>query len=183
MYKEYGTNDKRLTLKMKYRRYFHGLLIILISLNSFGQEPDKELKTNINTGFTYSNMIGKGIVNSSWINGYPPDCYTNYSASNDYITGLSFGVGILKDINKSFSYCFGLDYEEKGCKIPITHFSYLIESGGFHELVQQETNMKSNIRLKYLVIPAKMEGIHLLTLVLCLEPASEFIFPGRTLLK
>ena len=128
-----------------------------MSVNSYGQENEKDLRFSINWGIMYSNTIGKGIVEDSWINGYPPDCYTNSSASDDFIVGKKFGIGLNKDLTKTFSIGVDLNYEEKGCKIPITHLSYLTSSNGSYELVEQDIDEKSNIRLKYLVLPLKLE--------------------------
>ena len=109
---------------------------------------------------TCSNTIGEGIVEDSWINGYPPDCYTNSSASIDFILGKKFGIGFINDFNKTFSIGLDLNYEEKGCKIPITRLSYLTSSNGTYELVQKEVNEKSNIKLKYLVLPIEKSVNH-----------------------
>lgn len=133
------------------------LLLVLISISTYGQESNKELRFSINAGMTYSNMIGKGIVEDSWINGYPPDCYTNSSASDLFILGKKFGIGLIKDLNKTFSIGLDLNYEEKGCKIPITHLSYLTSTNGSYELVEREVDEKSSIKLKYLTLPFKLE--------------------------
>lgn len=133
------------------------LILVLISISTYGQGSNKEIRLSINAGMTFSNTIGKGIDEDSWINGYPPDCYTNSSASDDFILGKKFGIGLIKDLNKTFSIGLELNYEEKGCKIPITHLSYLISSNGTYELVEQKVDEKSNIRLKYLVLPFKLE--------------------------
>lgn len=132
-------------------------LLVIISITSYGQESNKAIRFSINAGMTYSNTIGKGIVEDSWINGYPPDCYTNSSASDDFIFGKKFGIGLIKDLNKTFSIGLDINYEEKGCKIPITHLSYLTSSNGSYELVEQEVDEKSSIKLKYLVLPFKLE--------------------------
>lgn len=132
-------------------------LLVIISITTYGQESNKAIRFSINAGMTYSNTIGKGIVENSWINGYPPDCYTNSSASDDFIFGKKFGIGLIKDLNKTFSIGFDLNYEEKGCKIPITHLSYLISTNGSYELVEREVDEKSSIKLKYLVLPFKLE--------------------------
>lgn len=142
---------------MKKQKTLINLLLVLISISTYGQESNKEIRLSINTGITYSNMIGKGIVEESWINGYPPDCYTNSSASDVFKLGKKFGIGLIKDLNKTFSVGLDLNYEEKGCKIPITHLSYLTSSNGSYELVEQEVNEKSNIKLKYLTLPFILE--------------------------
>ena len=142
---------------MKKQRHIIIFLFVLIPIATYGQESNKAIRFSINAGMTYSNTIGKGIVEDSWINGYPPDCYTNSSAGDDFIFGKKFGIGLIKDLNKTFSIGLDLNYEEKGCKIPITHLSYLINSNGSYELVQQEVDEKSNIKLKYLVLPFKLE--------------------------
>lgn len=132
-------------------------LILFFSIGSYGQEIDNGLRLNFNLGPTYSNMIGKGIIENSWINGYPPDCYTNGSASDNFILGKKIGMGIIKDINKTFSFGIDLNYEEKGCRIPITYISYLTEINGSLERIRKYVNEKSNIKLKYLIIPMTLE--------------------------
>jgi hypothetical protein len=142
---------------MTNRNKLLGLIIILITSKAIGQVENECLRLNFNTGITCSNTIGKGIVDSSWINGYPPDCYTNSSASNDFIIGKKFGIGLSRVIDKIFSIGIDINYEEKGCKIPITHISYLINTNGTYKLVEQKIDEKSKIKLKYFVIPIKLE--------------------------
>jgi len=107
----------------------------------------------INLGITYSNTIGKGTVENSMIIGEPPDCYTNSSAASGFILGKKFGIGIVNSINKTFSLSLDVNYEEKGCKIPLTEISYLESIQGPYIL----NNQKSNIRLKYISLPLKLE--------------------------
>ncbi len=134
-------------------------VLVLISISSYGQENKKEMRFSINVGITYSNMFGKGIIKDSWIHGYPPDCYTNGSASDKFILGKKIGIGVTKELNKTFSIGLDLNYEEKGCIIPITNLSYSTGSNDSYKLVQKEVDENTNIKLKYLVIPLKLETI------------------------
>ncbi|MEN8225945.1 MAG: outer membrane beta-barrel protein [Bacteroidota bacterium] len=136
-----------------------GLIFMLPTTASRGQE-NKDLRLCINAGITYSNTIGKGTVDDSWINGYPPDCYTNSSAGKDFLMGKKFGIGLLKELNKIFSVGFDLNYEEKGCKIPITHLSYVAHINGSFQNISKEVDERSSIRLKYIVLPIKFEARH-----------------------
>jgi len=122
---------------MKTKKYYILPLILLCTLKSFSQDDFKDYKFGVNTGITYSNMIGDGIVKNSWINGIS---YVNNPASDKYIVGKKFGIELEKGVSKIFSWGVALNYEEKGCKIPIVG------------------NADANIRLRYLVIPATIES-------------------------
>lgn len=144
-------------MSMKRLILYISLLLVLFVVNAFGQDGNKCLFFGIHAGLNYSNIIGAGIVENSWINGYPPDCYTNSSASNDFTMGISFGAGMRKQFNKTYSLGFDLNYEEKGCKIPLTHLSYPLYENGIYTVIEQEISAKSNIKLKYLQVPVKIE--------------------------
>lgn len=149
-------------------KHFYILIPLFLSLNFnlYGQNNDEGKSSNegsndfrfrINAGMTLSNTIGKGTVEDSFINGYPPDCYTNSSAARHFIPGKKLGIGFMKDLNEKFSIGLDINYEEKGCRIPISFLSYRINTNGTSELIQQEVDEKSNIKLKYIVLPLKLE--------------------------
>lgn len=133
------------------------LLLLLTSIDLFGQNTETvssegynpTFRFTINTGVTLSNAIGKGTDKESNLNGYPPDCYTNGSAGTHFILGKKFGVGFIKDLNKKFSIGLDINYEEKGSRIPVSFIWY-----DGNPLAIDE---KSNIRLKYIVLPLKLE--------------------------
>lgn len=134
------------------------LLHFILTINLSGQntaeiksfdEGSSELRFCLNTGLTFSNAIGKGTDNVSFLNGYPPDCYTNSSAGTHFIFGKKFGIGFIKDLNQKFSIGLDINYEEKGCRIPVTYI--------WHQGIAQAIDEKSNIRLKYIVLPIRLE--------------------------
>jgi|GEM_PF-2756062 len=141
-------------------KYHHLLifLILVISSDVFGQNTQKNRPANennhafrftINTGVTFSNAFGKGTDKESNINGYPPDCYTNGSAGTHFILGKKIGIGFIKDLNDKFSIGLDINYEEKGSRIPVSFIWY--------EGKPQAIDEKSNIRLKYIALPLKLE--------------------------
>lgn len=137
---------------------FSFLLAIGCQSNLFAQtsdsaislhESNRETWFSINAGISFSNTIGKGTVDESFLNGNPPDSYTNSSAGRNFIIGKKFGIGLIKDLNKKFSIGLDVNYEEKGCRIPISNIWY----HGTSEAVDEH----SNIKLKYIVLPLKLE--------------------------
>ena len=162
------------------------VLIILCILSVIGkiyaqqQTPivetnsDKGIKLNINVGGHFSNMIGDvqkddnlflGIHNE---NGY----FMRYNAYNlnaggysGLLPGYKLGLGITFDITKNFAWGFDLNYQTKGCLIPMKELivsyyyitTYPVYTSSDEVKRFSASNFHSKIRLNYLVIPVKTE--------------------------
>lgn len=124
---------------------------LFCSLLCFSQDNGIGIRLGINTGLTYSNMFGKGVSNETSVYYfYDGDGYSNRKAGKNFIPGFQGGVGINLDFNKTFSLGIDVNYEEKGCRIPISDVKYET----VNITVSDEYAKK---KLRYLVLPVKME--------------------------
>ncbi|MDR2980304.1 MAG: hypothetical protein LBV02_07705 [Bacteroidales bacterium] len=108
---------------------FSGIVNAQQQVAIIGTNVGKEIKLSINAGFHLSNMIGKGVQKGDniFISAYStndsPDwyeCYGLYAGGyNGLLPGYKFGLGITFDMNTFFAWGFDLNFETKGCRIPI----------------------------------------------------------------
>jgi hypothetical protein len=137
-------------------------LILLLVISGYAQETAKGLKLSCNAGCMLSNMIGKGCVDNAEVYGglsYYTH-YTNASAGRKFLAGYKFGLGIAFDFTQIISLDLDINYEEKGCLIPVNKI--WLGKGSFDEHGNYEEDYVSvkafsKIRLRYFVVPIKTE--------------------------
>jgi len=142
----------------------------------------KGIKLNLNAGFHFSNMIGKDVqkndnifisaynLNTLNINDYPPlynyECYGLYAGGyKGLLPGYKFGLGITFDVNNFFAWGFDLNFETKGCLIPIKEIitsyyitiTYPVYTSNLEEKRVEASKLYSKIRLNYIVVPIRTE--------------------------
>jgi hypothetical protein len=135
----------------------------------------KGIKLNFNAGFHFSNMIGKNVQKDDNLflfffseNGhikYYDDYNLNAGGYKGLLPGCKFGVGVTFDVTKYFAWGFDLNYQTKGCRIPmrelIVSYYYTTTYPDYTSTCESKSfpvsNVYSKIRLNYIVIPVRAE--------------------------
>ena len=135
----------------------------------------KGMRLNINAGFHFSNMIGKSIQKDDnlFLNIHNENDHTiyydNYNLNaGGYIRllpGYKFGLGITFDVTEYFACGFDLNFQTKGCLIPMKELIVSYYNTSTYPFYTSECEVKrfsaskfhSKIRLNYIVIPIKTE--------------------------
>jgi len=150
------------------------ILFALLSTYLFAQQEvevaekntEKGIKLNFNAGFHFSNMIGQNVQKydnihisaHSYGSTYRYECNELYAGG--YITflpGFKFGLGLTFDKTKKFSWGFDLNFETKGCLIPIKEITIVSYTSQVESKSINASNLNSKIRLNYIVIPVRTE--------------------------
>lgn len=157
------------------------MIVAFLCANIFAQQEviekntEKSIKLNFNAGFHFSNMIGKNVqkednlfINAHSTNDspYKYECYGLYAGGyKTFLPGYKFGLGVTFDKTKNFAWGFDLNFEAKGCLIPIkeiitsyyTVITYPTYTSHFEQKSVKASNLYSKIRLNYIVIPIRTE--------------------------
>ena len=122
---------------------------------------EKGIKLNFNAGFHFSNMIGEGIEKSSYFHLHKKQ-FNSYTGEvgdavcSKFLPGYKFGIGITFDKTKYFAWGFDLNFETKGCQIPIERIC-VYDDYEFISCDNTSSQLLSTIRLNYLVLPVRFE--------------------------
>ncbi|MDR1757571.1 MAG: outer membrane beta-barrel protein [Bacteroidales bacterium] len=113
-----------------------------------------------NTGFSLSDMIDPGIQKQGSLNirlysdgKYPLSSSFQQRACARISPNYKLGVGMLFDITRLFALGFDINYEAKGCQIPLQTL-WIDDSNWSSPL---NVDAMGTIRLHYLVLPFKTE--------------------------
>lgn len=135
----------------------------------------KGIKLNFNVGFHFSNMIGKDVQKDDNLflsihseNGYIKyydDYNLNAGGYKGLLPGYKFGIGVTFDVTKHFAWGFDLNYQTKGCRIPmkelVVSYYYTTTYPDYTSTYESKSfplsNVHSKIRLNYIVIPIRAE--------------------------
>jgi hypothetical protein len=135
----------------------------------------KGIKLNINAGFYFSNMIGKdvqkddnlflGVHSEDGYLKYYDDYNLNAGGYKGLLPGYKFGFGITFDVTKYFACGVDLNFQTKGCLIPMKELivsyynttTYPIYTSDIEVKRFPASNFHSKIKLNYIVIPIRAE--------------------------
>jgi len=76
------------------------------------------------------------------------------------LPGYKFGLGITFDRTKNFAWGLDLNFETKGCRIPIREIifsTFHYDDDYYREIVAAPSKLHSTIRLNYIVVPIRTE--------------------------